>query len=88
MSVGFRPTEPPPQQPPREVLFEFDTNHKFFRGKLISPRQVGVEAQIIEALDDLRIGHRFDHREQAVLSAESMRADMERWAFKRPELGR
>jgi hypothetical protein len=25
----------------------------------------GMEAQIIEAPDDLRIGHRFDHREQA-----------------------
>jgi hypothetical protein len=42
---------------------------------------VGVEAQIKEAPDDLRIGHRFDHREQAVLWAESMRADMLAWKF-------
>jgi hypothetical protein len=39
---------------------------------------------IVEAPDDLRIGHRFDHRDLAVAWAESMRADMERWAFDLP----
>ena len=33
----------------------------------------GVEAQIIEAPNELCIGHRFDRREPAVLWAESMR---------------
>ena len=79
MSVGFRPTEPSPQRPPRETLFEFHANHKFFRAELLDRGRWGIEAQIIEAPDELRIGHRFNHREQAVLWAESMRRDMEAW---------
>jgi hypothetical protein len=35
MSVGFRPLEPPPPRPPRELLFEFYANKKFFRAELI-----------------------------------------------------
>jgi hypothetical protein len=88
MSVGFRPIDLPPQRPPRELLFEFHANHRFFRAELLDRGNWGVVAQIIEAPDDLRGGHRFDRREQAVLWAESMRADMERWAFDPPELGR
>jgi hypothetical protein len=30
------------------------------------------------------VGHRFDHREQAVLWAEAILADMERWDFDMP----
>jgi hypothetical protein len=71
MSVGFRPIEPPPQRPPRELLFEFHANHKFFRPELIDRGRWGFEAQIVEAPDDLLIGHRFDHRDQAVAWAGS-----------------
>jgi hypothetical protein len=78
MSVGFRPIAPPPQRPPRELLFEFHANHKFFRADLLNRGKWGIEAQIIEAPDELRIGHRFDHREQAG-GAEEMRRDMEAW---------
>lgn len=81
MSVGFRPLDPPPRRPPREVLFEFHANHKFYRAELIDRGKWGVEAQILEAPDDLLIGHRFDHRAQAVLWAESMRKEMEAWRF-------
>jgi hypothetical protein len=84
MSVGFAPSEPPPQRPPRELLFEFHANHRFFRAELIDRGRWGFEAQIVEAPDDLRIGHRFDLREQAVLWDKGMRDDMERWAFDRP----
>lgn len=84
MSVGFLPPQPPPERPPRELLFEFHTHHKFYRAELLDRGKWGVEAQIIEGPDDLRIGHRSDHREQAVLWAQGMRADMERWAFDRP----
>jgi len=51
MSVGFRPTEPSPQRPPRETLFEFHANHKFFRAELLDRGRWGIEAQIIEAPD-------------------------------------
>ena len=61
-----RPIEPQAQHPPRELLFEFHANHKFFRAELINRGKWGVEAQILEAPDELRIGQRFDHREQAV----------------------
>jgi hypothetical protein len=81
MSVGFAPPQPSPQRPPRELLFEFYANHKFYRAELIVRGRWGTEAQIVEAPDDLRIGHRFDHREQAVLWAQGMRADMEAWRF-------
>jgi len=53
----------------------------FFRAELIDRGRWGYEAQIVEAPDDLRIGHRFDHGEDAVLWAESMRADMLTWKF-------
>jgi hypothetical protein len=69
----------PPQRPPRELLFEFYANKRFFRAELLDRGKWGVEAQIIEAPDDLRIGHRFDHRGQAVRWAEAMRRDMEAW---------
>jgi hypothetical protein len=59
--------------PPSELVFQFHANHKFFRIELLNRGRWGVDAQIIEAPDDLRIGHRFDRREQAVLSAESIR---------------
>ena len=81
MSVGFAPPQPPPQRPPRELLFEFHATHKFFRAELLDRGKWGTEAQIVEAPDELRIGHRFDHRAQAVLWAEAMRADMEDWRF-------
>ena len=82
MSVGFAPPQPPPQRPPRELLFEFHANHRFFRAELIDRGRWGVEAQIVE--DDLRIRHRFDRREQAVLWAKDIRDDMKRWAFDGP----
>jgi hypothetical protein len=53
-------TRSPPQRPPRELLFEFYANKKLFRAELLHRGKWGVEAQIIEAPDDLRIGHRFD----------------------------
>jgi len=81
MAVGFRPPDPPPQRPPRELLFELHANHRFFRAELINRGKWSFEAQILEAPDDLLIGHRFDHREQAVLWAEETRRDMKAWRF-------
>src|SRR5882724_8428167 len=55
MSVGFAPPAPPPQRPPRELLFEFHVarTHKFYRAELLDRGKWGVEAQIIEAPDDV-----------------------------------
>jgi hypothetical protein len=88
MTVRFAPPQPPPQRPPRELLFEFHAHHKFYRAELIDRGKWGVEAQILEAPDDLRIGHRFDHRAQAVLWAESMRVSLEtgRYELLHPEV--
>jgi hypothetical protein len=52
---------------------------RFSRAELLDGGKWGIEGLIIEAPDDLRIGHRFDYCEQAVRWAESIRGDMERW---------
>jgi hypothetical protein len=75
MSIGFAPPSSPPERPPRELLFQFHADHRFYRAELINRGKWGIEAQIVETADDLRIGQRFDDRAHAVRWAVAMRAD-------------
>ena len=70
---------------PRERLVEFhaERTHTFYRCDLVDHREWGIEAQILEAPDDLRISQRFQTmgllsaREQAIRWAAEMRKDLE-----------
>ena len=79
MSVGFAPPSPSPQRSHRELLFEFhvDRTHRFYRAELLDRGKWGVEAQILEAPDDLLCAQRFADRVQAARWAEITRVDME-----------
>jgi hypothetical protein len=60
------------------LLFDFyvERTHKFHRAELLNRGKWGVEAQIVEAPDDLLCAHRFPDRIQAVRWAEITRADL------------
>lgn len=91
MSVGFSPPPPKPR-PPRELLFEcYSANHVFYRCELMDYGPHGIDAQFIEAPDELRCSHRFlsvdtpggslPARAQAIQWAEAVRRDLELGRF-------
>jgi hypothetical protein len=85
-----QPTRPARQPQPVELLLEFhvETTHRFFRCELRDHGEGGIEAQILEAPDKLRVSHRFTDahtdgallsaREQAIQWARLVRGDLER----------
>jgi hypothetical protein len=68
------PHQPPtlPRQPkPGELLFEFhvEATHRFFRCELRDHGEWGIEAQILEAPDELCVSHRFMDADGRLFSA-------------------
>jgi hypothetical protein len=92
----YLPQQPPPperQPQPGELLFEFhvEATHRFFRCELRDHGEWGIEAQILEAPNELRVGQRFmdaytdgrlfSAREQAIQWARLVRGDLERGRY-------